>query len=150
MKIVDRYLVRAVLLGTLQVLLALMALNLFLNFLAAIEHVESAVNPFVVPGGLTSPAALRFVLDGDPASGGFATVVTFEGDVTAEAEATPTEEVDAVLDGGAYASSSTAVAGRSAGAGGGIGVLFHAASGEMNHQGSGLRELPSPKSQLPK
>jgi len=39
MKIVDRYLVRAVLLGTLQVLLALMALNLFLNFLAEIEHV---------------------------------------------------------------------------------------------------------------
>lgn len=39
MKIVDRYLVRAVLLGTLQVLLALMALNLFLNFLAQIEHV---------------------------------------------------------------------------------------------------------------
>ncbi len=66
--------------------------------LAAVEHVESAVNPFVVPEGPTSPAALRFVLDGDPASGGFATVVTFDGDVTSEAEADATEQVDAVLD----------------------------------------------------
>ena len=55
--------------------------------LTAIEHVESAVNPFVVPEGPTSPQALRFVLDGDPASGGFATVVTFDADNTAEEEA---------------------------------------------------------------
>ena len=66
--------------------------------LAAIEHVESAVNPFVVPGGPAAPEALRFVLDGDPASGGFATVVTFDPDNTAEEEATATEEVDVVLD----------------------------------------------------
>jgi RND superfamily putative drug exporter len=66
--------------------------------LTAIDHVESAVNPFVVPGGPASPEALRFVLDGDPASGGFATVVTFDADNTAEAEATATEEVDVVLD----------------------------------------------------
>ncbi|GAA4401983.1 MMPL family transporter [Fodinibacter luteus] len=66
--------------------------------LTAIEHVESAVNPFVVPEGPTSPQALRFVLDGDPASGGFATVVTFDPDNTAEDEAAATEEVDVVLD----------------------------------------------------
>ncbi len=66
--------------------------------LTAIEHVESAVNPFVVPEGPTSPQALRFVLDGDPASGGFATVVTFDADNTAEEEATATEQVDVVFD----------------------------------------------------
>ena len=66
--------------------------------LTAIEHVESAVNPFVVPEGPTSPSALRFTLDGDPASGGFATVVTFDADNTAEQEATATEQVDVVLD----------------------------------------------------
>lgn len=66
--------------------------------LTAIEHVESAVNPFVVPEGPASPSALRFVLDGDPASGGFATVVTFEADNTAEEEATATEAVDVVFD----------------------------------------------------
>jgi putative drug exporter of the RND superfamily len=66
--------------------------------LTTIEHVESAVNPFVVPEGPTSPQALRFVLDGDPASGGFATVVTFDADNTAEEEATATEAVDVVFD----------------------------------------------------
>ncbi|HEX6917998.1 MAG TPA: MMPL family transporter [Phycicoccus sp.] len=66
--------------------------------LTGIEHVESAVNPFVVPEGPTSPQALRFVLDGDPASGGFATVVTFDPDNTAEEEEAATEEVDVVLD----------------------------------------------------
>ena len=66
--------------------------------LTAIEHVESAVNPFVVPEGPASPRALRFVLDGDPTSGGFATVITFEADNTAEEEATATHAVDVVLD----------------------------------------------------
>ena len=66
--------------------------------LTAIEHVESAVNPFVVPEGPTSPSALRFTLDGDPASGGFATVVTFDADNTAEQEATATKQVDVVFD----------------------------------------------------
>jgi RND superfamily putative drug exporter len=66
--------------------------------LTAIEHVESAVNPFVVPEGPTSPEALRFVEDGDPASGGFATVVNLDPDNTAEEEAAATEEVDVVLD----------------------------------------------------
>ena len=66
--------------------------------LTEIEHVESAVNPFVVPEGPTSSQALRFVLDGDPASGGFATVVTFDADNTAEEEATATEAVDVVFD----------------------------------------------------
>jgi RND superfamily putative drug exporter len=66
--------------------------------ITAVEHVESAVNPFVVPGGPTSAPALRFVLDGDPASGGFATVVTFDAANTAEEEAAATEQVDVVLD----------------------------------------------------
>jgi putative drug exporter of the RND superfamily len=66
--------------------------------LTGIEHVESAVNPFVVPEGPTSPQALRFVLEGDPASGGFATVVTFDPDNTAEEEAAATTAVDVVLD----------------------------------------------------
>ncbi|HET9021281.1 MAG TPA: MMPL family transporter, partial [Ornithinibacter sp.] len=66
--------------------------------LTAIEHVASAVNPYVVPEGPTSPSALRFVLDGDPASGGFATVVTFDEDNTAEEEAAATREVDVVFD----------------------------------------------------
>ena len=54
--------------------------------LTAVEHVESAANPFVVPEGPDEPSALRFVRDGDPASGGFATVVTFEEDITGEEE----------------------------------------------------------------
>jgi RND superfamily putative drug exporter len=66
--------------------------------LTAIDHVESAVNPFVVPEGPTSATALRFVRDGDPASGAFATVVTFDADNTAEEEAAATDEVDGVFD----------------------------------------------------
>ncbi len=38
------------------------------------------------------------MLDGDPASGGFATVVTFDGSITAEQEDAATAQVDAVLD----------------------------------------------------
>jgi RND superfamily putative drug exporter len=66
--------------------------------LVAIDHVESAVNPFVVPDGPTGPEALRFVEGGDPGSGGFATVVGFDPDNTAEQEAAATEQVDVVLD----------------------------------------------------
>ncbi len=66
--------------------------------LTAIDTVESAVNPFVAPGGPTSPAGLRFVEDGDPASGGFATVVTFDPGNTAEQEDAATAEVDVVFD----------------------------------------------------
>ena len=66
--------------------------------LTAVEHVESAVNPFVVPDGPTSPTALQFVQGGDPASGGFATVVSFDSRNTAEEEAAATREVDVVFD----------------------------------------------------
>ncbi len=66
--------------------------------LLAIDHVESAVNPFVVPEGATSERARQFVLDGDPASGGFATVVTFDDTVTGEEEADATAQVDEVFD----------------------------------------------------
>ncbi|MGL4743216.1 MAG: MMPL family transporter [Dermatophilaceae bacterium] len=67
--------------------------------LTAIETVESAVNPFVVPEEVASPRALQFVRDGDPASGGFATVVTFDPGITAEQEDAAIREVDVVFDG---------------------------------------------------
>jgi len=66
--------------------------------LVSIDHVESAVNPFVVPEGPTSDPALQFVLDGDPASGGFATVVSFDDTVTSAQEAEATAQVDEVFD----------------------------------------------------
>ncbi len=66
--------------------------------LLAIDHVESAVNPFVVPEGPTSDRALQFVLDGDPASGGFATVASFDDTVTSAEEAEATAQVDEVFD----------------------------------------------------
>ena len=81
--------------------------------LSAVEHVESAVNPFVVPEGPTSPQAAALVLDGDPASGGFATVVTFDGAITAEQEDAATAQVDAVLD---RLAEDTGASGRSAAA----------------------------------
>ena len=66
--------------------------------LVEIDHVESAVNPFVVPEGPTSDRALQFVLDGDPSSGGFATVVSFDDTVTSAEEAEATAQVDEVFD----------------------------------------------------
>jgi putative drug exporter of the RND superfamily len=74
------------------------AATLAVRDLTAVEHVESAVNPFVVPQGVTSPEAAAFLLRGDPASGGFATVVTFDGSITGEQEDAATEQVDAVFD----------------------------------------------------
>ncbi len=66
--------------------------------LLAIETVRSAVNPFVVPDGPTGPQATPMLLDGNPAAGGFATVVTFDPDTTTAAEDAATTEVDAVFD----------------------------------------------------
>ncbi|MGG5259784.1 MMPL family transporter [Phycicoccus avicenniae] len=66
--------------------------------LGAVDGVRSAVNPFVVPDGPTSAAARPMLLRGDPAAGGFATVVTFAPDVTAEQEDAATPAVDAVFD----------------------------------------------------
>ncbi|MBM6399408.1 MMPL family transporter [Phycicoccus sonneratiae] len=66
--------------------------------LLAVDTVTSAVNPFVVPDGPSSAAARPMFLHGDPGSGGFATVVTFDPDDTAEQEDAATAEVDAVLD----------------------------------------------------
>ncbi|MEO5608479.1 MAG: MMPL family transporter [Ornithinibacter sp.] len=66
--------------------------------LAAVEHVKSAVNPFVVPGGPTSDRSRQFLLAGNPASGGFATVVTFDEANTAAEETAATATVDGVFD----------------------------------------------------
>ncbi len=66
--------------------------------LTTIDGVGSAVNPFVVPDGPTSPQALALVEDGNLGSGGFATVVTFAQDATAAQEATATTQVDGVFD----------------------------------------------------
>ncbi len=64
----------------------------------AVDTVQTAVNPFVVPGGPTGPAAATMLRGGDPAGGGFATVVTFDPDSTAEQEDAATAEVDAIFD----------------------------------------------------
>jgi RND superfamily putative drug exporter len=69
--------------------------------LTAIDRVTSAVNPFVVPDGPTSPTALALTENGPDASradGGFATVVRFDQENTAEQEATATTQVDTVFD----------------------------------------------------
>ncbi|MGL4175088.1 MAG: MMPL family transporter [Dermatophilaceae bacterium] len=66
--------------------------------LTGLDRVVSAVNPFVVPGGSSSPSARPFLRDGDPDAGGFATVVTFDPTNTAEQEATATAAVDTVFD----------------------------------------------------
>lgn len=66
--------------------------------LTAIEHVESAVNPFVVPGGLAAPAAAPLLGVDGPASGAFATVVRYDGDLTKTRERATLAEVDEVFD----------------------------------------------------
>ncbi len=66
--------------------------------LLAVEGVESAVSPFVVPGGAASTQAEPFVLDGDPTTGGFATVVTFDAGATGEEEDAAAAQVDGVFD----------------------------------------------------
>ncbi|HMM96038.1 MMPL family transporter [Phycicoccus sp.] len=66
--------------------------------LTAVDHVASAVNPFVVPGGPGGPAATSMLLDGRVSAGGFATVVTFDAGATAADEDAATPRVDALFD----------------------------------------------------
>lgn len=66
--------------------------------LTTIEHVESAVNPFVVPGGPTSRAATALLGAGGAASGDFATVVRYDDSITKEQEQAAQVEVDAAFD----------------------------------------------------
>ncbi|MBP6995827.1 MAG: MMPL family transporter [Phycicoccus sp.] len=66
--------------------------------LSQIEHVESAVNPFVMPDGPTSPQALAMLGKGGLASGAFATTVTYDRSITAEQEQAAQEQVDVVFD----------------------------------------------------
>ncbi|HYN29224.1 MAG TPA: MMPL family transporter [Dermatophilaceae bacterium] len=66
--------------------------------IAAVPSVDSVANPFVVPGGPTGAQGATFVADGDPASGGFATVVTFDRNATDEQVETATGQVDAAFD----------------------------------------------------
>ena len=63
--------------------------------LTAIDRVESAVNPFVVPGGPTGDVGRSFV---GTKPGSFATVVTFDPENTAAQEDAATAEVDKVFD----------------------------------------------------
>ncbi len=66
--------------------------------LLAVDTVESAVNPFVVPGGPTGPQAARLLEGGDARAGGFATVVRFDPGNTGEEEAAASVRVDGVFD----------------------------------------------------
>lgn len=66
--------------------------------LVGIEHVESAVNPFVVEGGITSPLAASMLGEGGAGSGAFATTVRYGDDVTKEEEQGAQKEVDKVFD----------------------------------------------------
>lgn len=66
--------------------------------LMTIEHVDAAVNPFVVPQGPTSPQALAMLGKGGLASGAFATTVTYDRSITAEQEQAAQEQVDVVFD----------------------------------------------------
>lgn len=66
--------------------------------ISAIPHVKSAVNPFVIPTGPTSPQALAFVKDGQLSSGGYATTVTYSQGTTKEQEAAAQKDVDAAFD----------------------------------------------------
>jgi RND superfamily putative drug exporter len=66
--------------------------------LTAIGQVESAVNPFVLPGGPSGPAATPLLGAEGASSGAFATVVTYRQDLTRTQEQAAQEEVDAVFD----------------------------------------------------
>jgi RND superfamily putative drug exporter len=66
--------------------------------IAAIDQVTQVVNPFVVPGGPGSAQGLALVADGTAASGGFATVVSFDPADTADQEKAATAQVDVVFD----------------------------------------------------
>jgi len=69
--------------------------------LTSVDHVDSAVNPYVVPDGPTSPAGLALTEDGAAGSrtaGGFATVVRFDPGATSAEEAAATTAVNAVFD----------------------------------------------------
>lgn len=66
--------------------------------LVAVPRVTQAVNPFVVPGGPTSPQAARMLGIGGLTSGDFATVVTYDRTNTKEQEANAQERVDVIFD----------------------------------------------------
>lgn len=66
--------------------------------LMAIEHVESAVNPFVVPQGPASPQAAPMLGEGGLSSGAFATIVRYDKSITKEEEKAAQSEVDTVFD----------------------------------------------------
>ena len=66
--------------------------------LVKIPGVAQAVNPYVVAAGPDSEAARQFFADGDPRSGGFATVVSLDGDLPREEVAAAYAAIDDVFD----------------------------------------------------
>ena len=62
-----------------------------------VAGVSSVVSPFVVPGGVTGPAATRLLKDGSATSGGFVTVVTLAGDPDQEQTERIEEQVRAAF-----------------------------------------------------
>lgn len=66
--------------------------------LMTVDHVRSAVNPFVVPGGPTSPQAQPMLGTGGLSSGAFATVVTYDATITKEQEKAAQAQVDTIFD----------------------------------------------------
>ncbi|MEI2777855.1 MAG: MMPL family transporter [Tetrasphaera sp.] len=65
--------------------------------LRRIEHVADAANPVAVRGGPRSPAGWSMLAQGGPQPG-FATVVTFDADLTREQQTRAREQVDDVFD----------------------------------------------------
>lgn len=65
--------------------------------LRRIEHVENVTNPVVVRGGPNSPAGWALIAQG-ASRPGFATVVTFEPDLTRAQQGAASDQVDAVFD----------------------------------------------------
>jgi RND superfamily putative drug exporter len=66
--------------------------------ISKIPHVAGAVNPFVVPGGPTSPQGRAYVADGSNAGHGFATIVTYAADSTRSEQDAAQARVDRVFD----------------------------------------------------
>ncbi len=66
--------------------------------LRAVDGVKSAVNPFVLPDGLSSPAAAAMTQHAGARAVGFATVVTWERELSTEREENAQREVDFAFD----------------------------------------------------
>lgn len=66
--------------------------------LSATEGVAEVASPYLRPGGPASPAARSLVRQGDPAAGGFATVVTFADGLSEQEDEQAREAVEREFD----------------------------------------------------